>query len=322
MKALQEAFSSVWTENLGKREYMFQKLERKFGRYAIHGLMRYVIILYAVGFVLYSINPLFYYEYLMLDIDKVLQGQVWRFVTFLIQPIDDDLFFLFFSLYLYYMIGNSLEQRWGSFRFNLYYFSGIVFNVLAVVIIYVTTYLLFGEGISYPISLRYLNLSLFLAFAVEFSEVRLLLFFVIPIKIKYLAIIYAILEGYTIVTSIMDGSVFGICAAAACVTAMMNFLVFFFSTRNYRRISPEQFKRKRAYRQSVRQGQSFGHAANYQGKTVITRHRCAVCGRTELDGDDLEFRFCSKCDGNYEYCMDHLYTHTHVVREKKDEKSE
>lgn len=302
-----------------EKEKMFQKLERKFGRFAIPGLMRYVIILYAVGFVIYMIDPMFYYEFLMFDVEKVLHGQVWRLVTFLIQPIDDNLFFLLISLYLYYMIGTSLEQRWGSFRFNLYYFSGIIFNLLAVVVLYVAFYVITGTGFSFPISLEYLNLSLFLAFAVEFSEVRLLLFFVIPIKIKYLAIFYAVIEGYYVVTAVMSGTALGIGTAVACVTALMNFIVFFLTTRNYRKISPAQIKRKRAYRQGVRQGESYGHAGSYQGRTVITRHRCAVCGRTELDGADLEFRFCSKCDGNYEYCMDHLYTHTHVVREKKED---
>lgn len=300
-----------------KESIMIQKLERKFGRFAIPGLMRYVIVLYALGFVIDMIAPGFYLKFLMFDVDKVLHGQVWRLVTFLIQPMDDNLFFLLISLLLYYAIGNALEQRWGSFRFTLYYFSGVVFNLLAAVILYLAFYLFTGTGFSFPISLEYLNLSLFLAFAVEYSEVRLLLFFVIPIKVKYLAIFYAVIEGYYVVSSLMSGTELGIGTAVACITALMNFILFFLSTRNYRTISPEQIKRKRAYRQGVRQGTSYGHAASYQGKPVITRHRCAVCGRTELDGEDLEFRFCSKCEGNYEYCMDHLYTHTHVVREKK-----
>lgn len=68
------------------------------------------------------------------------------------------------------------------------------------------------------------------------------------------------------------------------------------------------------YRKKMQQAQQAGHAASYQGRTVITRHKCAICGRTELDDENLEFRYCSKCEGNYEYCSDHLYTHEHVRR--------
>lgn len=295
---------------------MIRKLERKFGRFAIPGLMRYIIVLYAVGFVIGMMSPEFYATYLMFDVDKVLSGQVWRVVTFLIQPMDSNILFLLISLWLYYMIGNSLEQRWGSFRFTLYYVSGILFNILAVVIMYFVFYGVTGHGYSFPISLDYINLSLFLAFAVEYAEVRLLLMFVIPIKIKYIAIFYAVIEGYEIVSALMSGTAFGIGSAVASITALMNFIIFFFATRNYRRISPQEIRRRHAYQQGVQMGRQSGPTSVHEGRPVITRHRCAVCGRTELDGDDLEFRFCSKCDGNFEYCMDHLYTHTHVVREK------
>ncbi len=294
---------------------MLRKLEMKFGRYAIVGLMRYVIILYILGFVIDMISPEFYYEYLMLDIDKLLKGQVWRIVTFLIQPMDSNPFYLLLSVYLYYMIGNSLERCWGSFRFNLFYFSGVLFNVLAIVVIYVATYLYTGTGFSFPLGLDYLNLSMFLAFAVEYAEVQLLLFFVIPIKVKYLGIAYAVLEGYFIVSAFVGGDPLAKWIAVAVFVALLNFIIFYFSTRKYRS-NAKQFRRKMQYRQDVRRGQQSGPVSGGGSARVITRHKCAVCGRTELDGDDLEFRFCSKCDGNFEYCMDHLYTHTHVVREK------
>ncbi len=297
---------------------MIRKLEKKFGRLAIPGLMRYIIVLYAVGYIIGMMSPDFYTTYLMFDVDKVLSGQVWRVVTFLIQPMDDSIVFLLISLWLYFMIGNSLEQRWGSFRFTLYYASGIVFNILAVVIMYFVFLAVTGSGYSFPISLDYINLSLFLAFAVEYAEVRLLVMFVIPIKIKYIAIFYAVIEGYEIVSALLRGTPFDIGSAVASITALMNFIIFFFATRNYRRISPQEIHRRRAYRQGVQQGVQSGPASVHEGRRVITRHRCAVCGRTELDGEDLEFRFCSKCDGNFEYCMDHLYTHTHVVREQAD----
>ncbi len=310
---------------------LIQKLERKFGKYAIPGIMKYVIVLYATGFIINMINPLIYYNYLMLDIDKILHGQVWRIVTFLIQPPDGtNMFFLFITLYLYYMIGSSLERVWGAFRFNLYFYSGVLLNILAVVIIYVVTYLIYGVGISYPVSLTYINQSLFLAFAALFPDMQFLIFFIIPIKVKYLGWLYAAMLGYSIYTSIsmgvvlgfengqfvgVQGTAAGICVGVAILVAMANFLIFFFSTRNYRRVSPKNIKRRKAFFREVKQAGNGDNVVQFTGKTVVTKHKCAVCGRTELDDDNLEFRFCSKCDGNYEYCTEHLFTHEHV---KKD----
>lgn len=298
------------------------KLERKFGHLAINNLMKYVVILYVLGFFVNMVNPDFYYRYLMLDIDKILHGQVWRIVTFLIQPIEDNIFYLFLSVYLYYMIGNSLERQWGAFRFNLYFLSGILFNILATVIIYIVTKLTIGYGYSYPISITYINQSMFFAFALMYSNVQFLLFFVIPVKVKYLAWIYGgiiaynvfsyLRVGFTTTDILMKTGCFS--AAFSIVVALANFLIFFFMTRNYKKVSFKEYKRKAQFRKSVNEGRAGSNVVNFNGRTTITRHKCAVCGRTELDDDSLEFRFCSKCDGNYEYCSEHLYTHEHVKK--------
>ena len=107
-----------------------QKLERKFGRYAIHNLMYYIIILYGVGFVISLVKPEFYYQYLAMDAGAVMHGQIWRVVTFLMQPPSSSPIFMVFALYLYYMIGQHLEATWGAFRFNLYFFTGVLFHVI------------------------------------------------------------------------------------------------------------------------------------------------------------------------------------------------
>ena len=131
------------------------KLERKFSRYAIPNLITYIIILYAAGFALELINPTFYRQFLSLDASKILQGQIWRIVTFIIQPPSDSLIFIVFALYLYYMIGKQLEAAWGAFRFNLYFFSGMLFIVLGAILAYLLT------GTVLPMDTWYLNLSLF-----------------------------------------------------------------------------------------------------------------------------------------------------------------
>ena len=268
---------------------LIDKLEKKMGRFAIRNLMYYVIILYAVGAVIGYIMPNAYYEYLSLDAEKILSGQIWRIFTFLMQPSDTNLIFLVFFLYLYYMIGSNLEHAWGAFRFNLYFFTGVVFHVLAAIILYLIT------GYSYLLTTTYLNMSLFLAFAVLYPNVQFLLFFIIPVKVKYLAYLDVILFAWTIITGSAASRI-------AALLSLANFLIFYFATRDYNRISPKEIRRKQVYRREVHQARG------------ITKHKCAVCGRTELDGDDLVFRFCSKCDGNYEYCQDHLFTHEHVKK--------
>lgn len=282
------------------------KMERRFGRYAIPNLMYYIIILYALGFVVEVVSPNLYVTWLALDAAAILRGEVWRIFTFIIQPPTGSFLFIFFSLYLYYMIGKMLEYQWGAFKFNLYFFSGLLLHVAACLLIYVVT----GYNLSY--GTMYLNMSLFFAFAALFPDVQFLLFFILPIKCKYLGyanglyFIITIIAGFTI----PEGSPawfsllqFGIVAfpenSVAALVSFLNFVIFFLALRR-NRFSPKDMKRRRTYAKKVR-------AASVKS----TQHRCAVCGRTEKDGADLDFRFCSKCVGNYEYCRDHLYSHEH-----------
>lgn len=287
------------------------KLERKFGKYAIPNLMYYIIILYIVGFVLDMLAPGFYYNYLALDAYAILHGQVWRMITFIIQPPETSLIFVIFTMYLYYMIGRELEYAWGTFRFNLYFFAGVLFHIIAAILMY------FVLKISLPVGTYYLNMSLFLAYAALYPNQQFLLFGILPIKVKYLAWIDMAYFGYTILQGILPAYggnaalgwyqlVYQANALAAFVS-LLNFLIFYLSSRNTRRFSPKEMKRKHTYRMEVNEGKR-----NQQQYENGAKHRCAVCGRTELDDENLEFRYCSKCNGNYEYCQDHLFTHEHI----------
>lgn len=279
------------------------KLERRFGKYAIPNLMYYIIIMYAGGFILQLINPSFYYQYLSLDASAILHGQIWRIITFMIRPPSTSVIFIIFALYLYYMIGTQLERAWGAFRFNVYFFAGILFHVLAAILVYLIT------GISLPIDTWYLNMSLFFAFAALYPNVQFLLFFVIPVKVKWLALLDGAYFLYTVILAFLPsygGGIFGIiykANAVAAVVSILNFIIFFLGSRNMKPYSPKQVKRKREFQKKIRPVNTYANGA---------KHRCAVCGRTELDNPNLEFRYCSKCNGNYEYCQDHLFTHTHV----------
>lgn len=210
-----------------------QKLERKYGRYAIHNLMYYIIILYGVGFIISLVRPEFYHNYLSLDVGAILHGQVWRIVTFLLQPPSSSPIFMIFALHLYYMIGQNLEAAWGSFRFNLYFFTGVLFHIIAAFIVYFVT------GVSLPLGTGYLNLSLFFAFAALYGDVEFLLFFIIPIKVKYLAIVDGVFFAYTILQAFLPsygGGPFGFIYQANAIAAgvsILNFVIFYFSSRKF-----------------------------------------------------------------------------------------
>ncbi len=287
------------------------RLERKFGRYAIHNLMNYIIVLYALGYIILTFVPDFYFQYLALDPSAILRGQIWRIITFIVYPPSTGLFYFLISMYLYYTIGRVLENQWGAFRFNMYFFSGVLLHVVAAFLCLYG----FGMNLGLMFGTYYLNFSLFFAFAATYPDMQFLLFFIIPIKAKWLGIINGIYFGATIIAGFFVNYLpynvirglfsAGITAHPAnsvmALVSLGNFLIFFFGMRTMRRYNPKEVYRRRAYAKSVNQGQ----------KNAAT-HKCAVCGRTEKDGDDLVFRFCSKCNGNYEYCQDHLFTHEHV----------
>lgn len=268
----------------------FKKIERKYGRYAIYNLMNYIVAMYVVGLFLQYTNPGFYDRWLCLDPAAILRGQIWRIVTFMVWPPFGSLLSNALMIYLYYSLGNTLERVWGAFRFNVYFFLGVLGHVAAALLLY----LLFGTRVI--LTTTYLNMSLFLAFAATFPDLQFWIWFVIPIKAKWLALIESLF--------ILYGLLLGPAATRVeIVFSLLNFILFFFMTRNYSRVNPREIKRKQEFKAQVKM--------RPQGRT---HHRCAVCGRTELDGDDLEFRYCSKCEGNYEYCQDHLYTHKHVTK--------
>ena len=275
------------------------KMERKIGKYAIPNLMIYLIAAYCIGFVIYTVNPNFM---LMLTLSPyhILHGQVWRLITWILMPTDTRVFSLLIMALLYYQLGSALERSWGTFRFNVYIFGGMLFTVIGAFILY-GIYAAAGTGSLETISLissltfttNYINLTIFLAFAVMYPEMQILLFFIIPVKMKWMAVVYAVLIAINLILTSWGGRIMSI----------LNFLIFFLSTRNYRRVSPKEIHRKQVFKAQMREPRRG---------SMVTKHKCAVCGRTELDDPNLEFRFCSKCDGNYEYCQDHLFTHQHI----------
>ena len=252
------------------------KLERKLGRYAIPNLTVYLLAGYVVGFAIMNFMPSLL-NWITLEPGLILRGVL-----------------------LYYSLGSALERTWGTFRYNVYIFSGILFTVVAAFLLYGALYLIYGVEFSLSsvglISTNYITMSIFLAFAAIYPDMEVLLYFILPIKMKWMALVYAAMAVYYFIQG-------GIATRVAIAASLLNFVIFFLSSKNTRRFGPREQARKANFRK-----QSRPHM-NYAGGA---RHRCAVCGRTELDDPNLEFRFCSKCRGNYEYCQDHLFTHEHV----------
>lgn len=281
------------------------KFERKYGRYAVKNLTLMLILCYACGYAISLIFPGFL-QYLTLNPYKILHGQIWRLVTWIISPPSgSNIFFVLITLFFYYSLGTTLERTWGDYRYNVYIFSGMLFTIAGSFLLMGYSYLFMNNTIAFYgeeqyfalianfFSTYYVNMSIFLAFAATFPDAQVLLMFIIPVKVKWLGIIYAVMLVYEFIT-------YPIYLKFVILASLMNFIVFFITSRNRVRLNPKQMKRRQEFRRETKR------------TSGITKHKCAVCGQTEEDNPNLEFRFCSKCNGNYEYCQNHLFTHEHV----------
>jgi len=263
---------------------LLDKLERKFGRIAIKNLMLYIVTANAAVFLLQMVDPeQTFYLKLLLDPTAIMQGEVWRLITFIFIPPDSSPFWIVLVLYFSYMIGSSLEHEWGSFRFNTFYFMGMIGTIISAFIA--------GTAVG-P---TYLNMSLFLAFAKVYPDYEILLFFVLPVKVKYLAW----LDWFYIALAVIFAPVSFKLAAIASVA---NYFVFF---------GKDIFFRSKTRRQSYFNRQQY--RSQMPKKDYF--HKCTVCGITENDNPDMDFRYCSTCEGRYEYCMDHLKNHEHILKD-------
>lgn len=256
------------------------KMEKKFGKFGISNLMLYITALNGVVFLLsYVDKENLFLAKLVLIPSLVMQGEVWRLITFLFIPPASSPFWLIFALYFYYMIGSTLEHEWGSFKFTIYYLIGVLGAIGAA----------FLGGAA---SAMFLNLSLIFAFSYLFPNYQILLFFILPVKMKYLSWVYAAFLAYMIYSQ----PVYGLITVGGSI---INFLLFFGKDIIIRLATGRKvYYNRKSFKAKIPKG--------------VIIHRCTVCGKTEKDDRNLEFRYCVDCEGDYEYCMEHLYTHEHV----------
>lgn len=267
-----------------------EKFSYEHPRFGLPNLMKYVAIANIVFWLIDAVNPLLS-NYLVFSPYHILHGQVWRLVTFALMPAGSGVL-TFIAVYFYYWIGSTLERYWGTPQFNIYYFSGIILTVLYGFIIYFTT------GINIGVTAEYVYLSMFFSFAALFPDMQVLLFFIIPVKMKWLALVDAAFFVLSVVTSSFPVNLLP-------VVAILNFFIFCGGDllRAVPRRSSANTVNFRRESQRIKREQS----------AKLYNHKCAVCGRTDTDHPELEFRYCSRCAGYHCFCRDHINNHIHFT---------
>jgi len=268
----------------------------KHPRFGINRLMLFIVAGSAIVFVFTMMDTTHTFaSYLSFNPYLILRGEVWRLLTWIFTPLTNGLFGTLISLYFYYFIGSTLENRWGTARFTIYYILGVVINIIYGF----AAWFIAGELVY--ITASYLNLSMFFAFAVLFPDQRVLLFFIIPIKIKWLAFVDAAFFAYFVILYSFSGAYV---YALLPIIAVINFFIFCgedlmrYIRRSRIRSAPNTIKYKAAARQAEQQAASRPY-----------KHKCSVCGRTDTDFPELDFRYCSRCEGYHCFCIDHINNH-------------
>lgn len=258
------------------------KLERRFGRYAISGLMRYIVMITGLVYIFTLFDP----EKrailsLYLDPSSVLRGEIWRLVTFIFIPPASSPIWIIFILSFYYTMGTSLEQTWGSFKFNMFYIVGMASTIMMA----------FATGLG--ATSLYLNLSLLLAFAFVFPNYEILLFFVLPVKVKYLAWLNWAFLLLVLLTNPLSEKLM-------VIAALTNYALFF---------------GKETWIAVCRKNTAAANRRRFSAESVISpaKHECALCGKTEQSDPKAVFAICKICDGQREYCDRHLEKHPHMT---------
>ena len=274
--------------------------------FGIPGLMRYVVLGQAVVYILMMFSNSSAVSFLAFNWNAILQGEVWRLVTFILLPEYNSflgVIGMILFLYLYYMIGTALEREWGTAKFTLYYFSG----VLLTLIIAIVTALVTGRNVVMS-GTDYVNLSMFFAFAMLYPDMQFLIFFIIPVKVKWLAWLDAAFFAASILMSLLSLDFVG---ALIPIIAILNFFVFFWTDIT------DLLSRRRGMARQRGKTIQFRSAAREQMRREARqgyRHKCAVCGRTDTEHPELEFRYCSRCEGYHCFCQDHIFNHEHFTK--------
>ena len=268
------------------------------------GLMKYVAISNLAVYILDMFTNGLVTQLLYFNFSDILSGQIWRLFTFVLVPaiggagtagpLQLSFFFMFLlTTFFYYWIGTTLEQHWGTTRFTVFYLLGILLNAV------------YGLVTRTSVNMYYINMSMFFSFATLYPDMRVYLYGIIPLKVKWMAWLDVFFFAYDFAFYLTSGYVL---AAFMPLVAILNYFIFFWEDlmailhrgrdRAAHKVDPQTINFKKAQKE-VQQRKGY-------------LHKCAVCGITDADDPNMEFRYCSKCSGYYCYCMNHINNHTHV----------
>lgn len=263
---------------------------RKHPGFGIPNLMRYIVIANVVFWIMGAINPVLM-NYMLFNPALILRGQIWRLISFVFIPPSTGVL-AFIAFYFYYWIGSTLEQQWGTGQFTIYFFTGVILTILYGFLIYFIT------GRSVSLSSTYIFLSMFFSFAALFPDMQVLFMFIIPVKMKYLALVDAGFFLLSVITTPFPENLLP-------VVAVLNFLIF--CGGELKNLLP-----RRQSRSTINFKRESARIRREESRKLYT-HKCAVCGRTDADYPNLEFRYCSRCVGYHCFCADHINNHIHFT---------
>ena len=258
--------------------------------FGIPNLMRYIVIANAVFWLMGAVNPVLM-NYLLFNPALILRGQIWRLISFVFIPPSTGVL-AFIAFYFYYWIGTTLENQWGTGQFTIYFFTGVILTIVYGFAIYFIT------GRPLILSSTDLFLSMFFSFAAMFPDMQVLFLFIIPVKMKYLALVDAAFFVLSVISTPFPENLLP-------VVAVLNFLIF--CGGELKNMLPRRQSRSTINfkRESAR--------IRYEQREKLYTHKCAVCGRTDTEYPNLEFRYCSRCVGYHCFCEDHINNHIHFA---------
>ncbi len=252
-------------------------LERKFGKYFPENPTKILLIGQVLSYVMVYSRPDLA-SYFHLTGAELLHGQVWRLFTILFAPVSSSLIFVIFAWYFFYLFATALENEWGAFRYIIYISIAYLGTIVAA--------LLFPD---IQVSNAFIYVSLFLAFTYLYPEFQLLLFFIIPVRVKWL--------GYLLWLGLIASFIFGTLETKVLtLLSISNFFLFFHDDLRY--------TARTVYRGSASKSKIKLHKA-------IPFHVCGVCGKNEIDNPDMDIRYCNECTPTTCYCREHIGNHQH-----------
>lgn len=288
-----------------------KNLRRNFDRFCfkhrdkgIPNLMMYISLGCALVYLMtqFTQNAILY-DLLVFDRARILQGQVWRLITYPLTFYHNNILLFAVVLFCYYSLGRAMENLWGTFRFNMFYLCGVLMMDVWCMI--------FGG----QADVSYLNLSLFLSYATLFPDSQFLLLFIIPVKAWIFALFDLALVVYGLLVYPFPYNFFS-------VISLANYFLFFgkdvlnIIPRSWRMNAQRLFRKRKAKSAERPKVVPFPSAGSYEATVSKPQapytHRCTVCGRTDTSNPELEFRYCSRCNGYYCYCEDHISNHAHI----------